>query len=394
MRKLLPILLLLIALAGCSAQSAEESPGRVTFAPIPSPVVQTRDVPTPTPTPPPTPEPTPNPSARIQMAGDILLHGGLIRSAKVGETYDFKPYWAEIKPYIDGDLSICNMEGPVDTFGGNANISTYPRFNSPLEILDALKYAGFDALVTANNHAYDRAFDGLVKNRENIENAGFYVTGTNATQEQYDEYLIRDVNGLKVGLIAYSEIDNGLGSLIPQDKRGFAMRRFDIGEADVEKMAADMAECRRQGADMIILSLHWGVEYANKPGAAAVTMARALAENGADVVMGNHSHCVQPVEWTETTRGKRLIIYSLGNFFVDQNALNPPVPKTQYGMLVTVGAELDKGELKLSADYLPTFMRKYTVNGARKYMLLPAKEDDELTKAAYEHVTNIAGKIN
>ncbi|GHV16399.1 capsule biosynthesis protein [Clostridia bacterium] len=398
MKKLLLSAALLLLLTACAFGGDIEDGGRVSFNPIPSvsqsPPPSETPTPTPTPTPPPTPTPTPNPAARIQMAGDILLHGYLLNAAKVGDSYDFVPYWADIKPYIDGDLSICNMEGPVDAFGGNEKISTYPRFNAPIEILDALKYAGFDALVTANNHAYDRAFDGLVKSRENLENAGFLVTGTNGTQEQYDEYLIVDLNGVKVGLIAYSELDNGLGGIIPEEKRKFAMRKFNIGTADVEKMAADMAECRKQGADMIILSLHWGVEYANKPGDAAVAMARALAENGADVVMGNHSHCVQPIEWTETTRGKRLIIYSLGNFFVDQNALEPPIPRTQFGMLVTVSAEINKGELSLAAEYLPTFMRKYSEGGVRKYSLMPAVEGDDVTGAAYEHVTKIVGDIS
>jgi poly-gamma-glutamate synthesis protein (capsule biosynthesis protein) len=326
------------------------------------------------------------------MAGDILIHSALRDSTKLeGGGYDFKPYWTEIKPYINGDITICNMEGPVDVHGNDADMTTYPQFNTPLEILDSLKFAGFDTLITANNHAYDKGYDGLAATRANIESKGFNVTGTNTSQEQYDEYLILDANGLKVGIIAYSEIDNGLGGLIPSDKRPFAMRRFNVGTADVEKMAADMQACRNAGADMIILSLHWGAEYVNKPTDAMAKMARELAEAGADVVMGNHSHCVQPMEWIDTSRGRRLIIYSLGNFFVDQNALDPPVPKTQYGMIVNVTAELSGGELLVNADYLPTFMRKYRIDGKNTYMLLPAEANPDVAQAAFDHVTSIVG---
>ncbi|GHV08611.1 hypothetical protein FACS1894217_11330 [Clostridia bacterium] len=382
--------LLFVICAGCSANDSPTDP--LTFAPYPTPATTPAVTQTPEPTLPPTPAPTPNPSATIQLTGDVLLHGRLMKAAKIGDTYDYTPYFEPIKPYVNADITVANMENPVDAFGNNENLSTYPRFNAPLEILDGVKFAGFNTLVTANNHAFDRAFDGLVASRKNIEDKGFNVTGTNGTQEQFDEYLILERNGLKIGIIAYSELDNGLSSLIPADKRAFAMRRFAIGsEEDLDKMAQDMAACREAGADMVVLSLHWGVEYADKPSAAAIAMARKLAERGADVVMGNHAHCVQPIEWWDTDSGRKLIIYSLGNFFVDQNALSPPIPKTQYGMIVKVKAEWDGARLSLDAEYLPTFMYKFTEGGKLKYLLMPADPNSSVSQKAYNHVTAIAG---
>jgi len=139
-------------------------------------------------------------------------------------------------------------------------------------------------------------------------------------------------------------------------------------------------------------------------------LARLLAESGADVVMGNHVHCVQPLEWADTERGKRLIIYSLGNFFADQYDLSNPTPKTQYGMLVNVTVTLDAGVLALDADYMPTFSyRFYDTQSPTglNYRLIPAWEyigaderpdvfrDDagwRRVEDAYNHVVKIAGE--
>jgi len=357
------------------------------------------------------PEPPPIPRARIQMAGDILLHANPVSTARTANGYDFSSYFEMIAPYLDGDLSIVDMETPVDAFGNNEQLASYPSFNVPYEILTALKDAGFDMVVTATNHAFDKGLSGLINTRNNIIKAGLLVTGTNETKEQYDEYFIIDINGLKVGIIAYSSIDNGLSPLIPADIRPYVMRRFDENVSSAATMAEDMQRCRAAGADMIIMSLHWGAEYQNRPDDGQIALARRLVELGADVVMGNHVHCVQPIEWHPTDRGDRLIIYSLGNFFADQYGLDPQIPKTQYGMLVTVTATLEDGELFLEADYLPTFVHRFTNQPSPTgfgYRLLPVWDREHLEasvrpdflrdddgwrryKEAYSHVTSVAG---
>jgi poly-gamma-glutamate synthesis protein (capsule biosynthesis protein) len=327
------------------------------------------------------------------MAGDILLHTRPVAAARTEEGYDFRPYFEEIAPYLEEGFAVCNMESPVDAFGGNAKLSSYPMFNVPYEILPALRDAGFDALVTANNHSYDKGLGGLIATRRNIDAAGLLHTGVNETQEQYDEYLIADVNGIQVGILAYSELDNGNSWNIPAENLPFAMRRFTLSEDSVPAMAQDMQNCRDAGAELIILSLHWGAEYQDRPNDAQVNLARLLAEQGADVVMGNHSHCVQPMEWVDTPRGERVIFYSLGNFFADQTALDPPRPKTQYGLLATVRAVKDGDTLTLSAETLATHSRRYpdenSPNG-NGYRLEPAEPDSP----AFAHVAKILGRVD
>lgn len=407
---------LILCMAGCKTSLADPilpaPPGRGTASPSPS------DKPAASPSPDTdTPAPEPDFSTRdikIQMAGDILLHTKPVGAAKTGaHTYDFTPYFSEIKDYIDGDLAICNMESPVDAYGDNQNLSSFPLFNVPYEILPALKGAGFNFLLTANNHAYDKKFAGLAATRNNIEKAGLRFTGTFETREQYDEPVVIDIDGLKVGILNYSDADNGMGVTIPADKLPFAMRRFTVADmSSIPAMTADIARLREAGAEFVIAALHWGAEYLDKPNDTQKKIAQALCDGGADVVMGSHAHCVQPIEWHEAEDGRTcLILYSLGNFFADQIGMSPPKPKTQYGMLASVTIRKNKaGEIEwAAADYLPTLTYRYADKSSPNgygYRLLPSEAyvegevrpaifagDAEWEKArtAYAHVTNIAG---
>ena len=352
------------------------------------------------------PSPELPPSARIQFAGDILLHSGPVKTAKTGEnTYDFRPFFEEIAPYIDGDLAICNIETPIDVKGGNKDLTSYPMFNAPREILSALRGAGFDTAINANNHSFDKGFDGLVATRANLEAAGFKFTGTYETREQRDTYLILDVNGIKVGLIAYTDALNGLDTYIPESKRAFAIRKFSSASTkDVPRMLEDMDSCRDAGAELIILALHWGAEYKDDPNDTQKEIARQLCAGGADILMGNHSHCVQPIVWLPGREEdhESLCVYSMGNFFADQIGLNPPVPKTQYSMIMTavITKDADGDAFVESAEYLPTYTYRYPNKDG--YSIVPAanyaaseslvsQTDRNNCQKAYDHVAKIVG---
>ncbi|MCL2748030.1 MAG: CapA family protein [Oscillospiraceae bacterium] len=380
-----------------------------TLAPDPTPT-PTPD-PTPTPTPTPTPEPDfSTPTVKIQMAGDILLHTNPVKYAGIGGgAYDFSPYFSLLAPRLDGDLRICNMESPVDAYGGNENLSSYPRFNVPFEILAALRDAGFNLLLTSNNHAYDRGLSGLQATRRNMEEAGIDYVGTYDTQEQFDMPKILDVGGMMVGIVSYTDSANGLDSLIPDDTRPYTMRRFSSSDlSSLPSMSADIQALRQSGAGLVIVALHWGAEYVNDATKTQKQIARALCDAGADIIMGGHSHCVQPVELYEADDGRQsVIIYSLGNFFADQIGLNNP--KTQYGMLVNLRVRLDKGGAPVweGVEVLPTMTYRYSAGGGYAYRLLPLDEyaiapgrpaffssngEWDRAKAAYKHVEMIVGE--
>jgi poly-gamma-glutamate synthesis protein (capsule biosynthesis protein) len=339
------------------------------------------------------------------MAGDILLHKGPVHAAAAGgDAYNFAPFFSEIAPLIDGDLAICNMESPVDAFGGNQKISSYPMFNVPFEILPALRGAGFNFLLTANNHAFDKQWGGLVATRRNIEKAGFRFTGTYETQAQYDAHTLVDLGGLTVGILNYSDADNGMGAALPAETRPFAMRRFTTASTEsVPAMSEEIQALRAAGAEFVVVALHWGAEYRDAPNDVQEEIAARLCDAGADVIMGGHAHCVQPVRWHEAPDGRScLILYSLGNFFADQIALKPPLPKTQYGMLVGLTVRKDEaGQLRWRAvDYLPTLTYRYAgEDGKTDYRLLPASAPASVAEgarpgaqAAFDHVTGIVGE--
>lgn len=349
---------------------------------------------------------------RIQFAGDILLHQGPIEAARTSEhTFDFRPFLRDIKPFLAGDLSIANLETPIDVLGGNEDITAYPRFNAPFEILEALKDAGFNHLMTANNHAFDRGIDGLIATVAHLERIGLTHTGMNIDEEAFNTPTILDVNGIQVGMLAYTHSVNGLESLIPEEMRPFALRQFrSYTMGDVPMMAEDIINLREAGAQLIIVSLHWGEEYVDTPTQMQQLIASELSEAGADVIMGHHPHVIQPIEWYYRSDGSRsLIIYSLGNFLADQTRLVTPIERTQYGMLVNLDIVKEhSGEIRLvMAEVLPTLcMRDFdgTVLGAVDFVSVLPIFDGELPafitdnevrtwgRSAYEHVVNIVGE--
>ena len=367
---------------------------------------------------------------RIQFAGDILLHPiypGSVEIARTGEnTFDFNPFLQYITPYIDGDLSIANMETPVDVMGENRDLTTFPHFNVPFEILEALQYAGFNHLISANNHSFDRGFDGLVATVRNFERAGIAHTGVYIDEEDFNTPTILDINGIQVGIIAYTDSVNGMEGVIPEEMLPFVIRRFRSDSlVDTPYMSEDIANLREAGAELVIVALHWGEEYVDEPTEMQRSIARELSEAGADVIMGKHSHTVQPVEWHEREDGSRaLIIYSLGNFLADQTRLTEASPhaqitaswdrhqfigRTQFGMIVSLQVKREHdGKISLrTADVLPTLtMRDFsgdtlgTVDGITVIPLFNGEApefviDEELRnwgRVAYDHVVDIVGE--
>ncbi|MDR2166911.1 MAG: CapA family protein [Clostridiales bacterium] len=399
------VVLNLFALAACGAEPAAALYDyEIADIPITTPAPTTQP-PTEPPTEPET-EPEPDPiHIRLQFAGDILLHGGLGAGTGPG-TFDYRPFMWAIRPYINADLALVNMETPVDVFGDNRDIRTWPRFNAPFEILEGLIYAGFNHLITANNHSFDMGFSGLQASLANFERAGIAQTGMYTNEEDFNAPSIVDIEGIQVGIIAYTDSVNGLESLVPDDIRPFAVRRFRSHVMyDVPYMAADIAQIREAGADLVVISLHWGAEYVDAPNNMQRQIARALVDAGADIIMGHHSHTPQPLEWHEREDGTRgLIIYSLGNFLSDQIALN--IPATQYGMLVTAYVKMSpQGEIYVyDANALATvFVRDPGRTLGAPYSILPvingevpdSVENEHLRawgRRAHAHVLRIVGE--
>lgn len=300
----------------------------------------------------------------IQMGGDILLHDSVRNASSNGDgTYNLAPYFDLFGNVFVSDLNIVNLEGPTDAFGNNKLLSGFPAFNMPYEILPVLKNANVDLCITANNHTCDMNFKGVRNTLANIEKAGMDHTGSYATADDSQKCYIVERNNIKIGVAAFaSYTERPAGST-----HSFCVNVCGKKKSEVLPIVkASIDELRKNGAEFIIIALHWGNEYQDLPTDTQREIAKELCEYGADVIMGSHSHCVQPIEILTVDRGgvesNALVIYSLGNLFTNQSALN--VPKTQDGMIVSVKAVRgEDGIVRLyDSFYMPTFTY---VNGKR-----------------------------
>ena len=351
--------------------------------------------------------------AKIQMAGDVLLHqttaGDTVAgAAKSTGSYDFHKYFSEIDDYIDCDLGLCDIEGTVDIYGNDKDLAYYPMFNLPYEILPALKDVGFTGIVTANNHIWDYGASGAYATVDNIKKAGLMEFGTYKSAEAANEPYIVDVKGIKVGILAWTDSTNG--NYMDDEHIGFITKRFNSDDiASADKILSDVNTLKENGAEFIIACIHWGVEYQDQPGDVQKQIAHKLIEGGVDFLMGNHPHCLQPMEKVSTERnGKtvdRYICYALGNFVGDQIILEKDGLKTQQSAIATINIKKNEdGSVDItSGEYLPVLTHAYYKDGVKNdYKVLPmtALKDNPIPCAyasenyfsnSYARVTKLLG---
>lgn len=249
-------------------------------------------------------------TATLLAVGDIMFHMPQVRASynPNSRAYDFKDVFKYVKKHIDSaDLSIGNFETVIA--GNEIGFSGFPRFNSPEETLKAIKYAGFDILTTANNHALDQGKNGLINTIKIIEKEGMKNIGT--YKEPNNTILITDINGIKIALLSYSYGFNGLEHTLSEEEFSFMVNQIDedIIKEDIEKAKA-------LESDTVVIFIHWGNEYQREPSEYQVELGRKMVEWGANIVLGSHPHVVQKSEIIHYGGKDNFIIYSMGNFFV------------------------------------------------------------------------------
>lgn len=246
-------------------------------------------------------------SLSLVMVGDVLIHSSLYTDAKAANnTYDFAYMFENVKPLFDNyDLKFYNQESII---GGKAlGLSSYPRFNSPEEIGDTMVDMGFNLVALANNHTLDKGEQGVInssnywKTKSNVITAGSY-----ASEEDRLKDPIGEKNGIKYALLSYTTVTNGL--------KAPAGKEYLSNVYNEEKVKSDIERIKDK-VDIILVSMHWGVEYTNTPNTEQKTIAKYLASLGVDIVIGHHPHVIQPVELIDNT----LVFYSLGNFISGQD---------------------------------------------------------------------------
>lgn len=274
-----------------------------------------------TPTPPPTPLPVTagwETVARVELAavGDFIPHGMVkLSAADAAKLPDAKHAgWSALLEGVAdelraADLTFVNLETPV---APKADRGSRPFvFNAPVEALSALKDAGVDLFSFANNHVYDQGRAGLLETIEQLDAHGVVRLGAGRTCEDAANFRIVEKNGLKLAFLGATKLFNDRLNASPSEPCA-----AELDEATVLRNAK---AARAAGAELVVLSVHWGVEYATAPRAEEVAQAHRLLDGGIDAILGTHAHVLQPVEVYSAADGRTTFVaYSLGNFFANQ----------------------------------------------------------------------------
>ena len=251
---------------------------------------------------------------RIKAFGDIIFHKPQCKYANAiaggGEKWDFRPQFEYIKDFLaDADFTIGNFEAPSRP---GKPYEGYPIFNAPRDVFKVLKDIGVDVLTTANNHTLDMGVEGIRTTLDGIEQAGLKSVGTRRSSKDKD-YLIYNVKGIDIAVLSYADHFNGLEPYLKTEED-----KAMANTLNPEKIKKDIEEMRKK-ADLVLVYPHWGEEYRQDPTQAQVKLARNMVEWGADLVIGNHPHIVEPAEWYRAKDGRRgFIAYACGNFISNQ----------------------------------------------------------------------------
>ena len=337
----------------------------------------------PTTTEPPPPEVTS--TVTIRSAGDVLIHVPVYQNAKQSDgTYDFSHIFTYSEDIISScDYFVANLETTLGGTNGR-NYTGFPRFNSPDSILDALKGAGIDCLLTANNHSYDTNGPGVLRTIEKIEEIGLDYTGSRKTTEDV-QYLVKNISGLKFGLACYtyetptSEGRKALNGLVVDTATAPLINSFKPGspESFYEELGTNISKMKKKGADIIAVYIHWGEEYQLAQNAKQKEIAQRLCDMGVDVIIGGHPHVVQPMDLLTSTDGKHktVCVYSMGNFVSNQrrSLMGLKTGHTEDGLIfeMTFSKYSDGTVMFDSVDAIPTWVHLYSANGKKVHSIVP-----------------------
>lgn len=309
-------------------------------------------------------------SIRLVFAGDVMGHETQLKGAwhDGGDScYNFIPNFQWVKEYISSaDLAIANLEV---TLAGKP-YTGYPSFSSPVSLAGALKDAGFDILVTANNHILDRGVKGMGRTVDELDNLGIAHTGSfkDSARWKRDHPLIVEKNGFRLAFLNYTYNANLMKVKPPNI----------VNYIDTLQMAVDLNKAHELKADYIITCIHWGEEYQNRENESQRRTAEFLARNGCNLIVGAHPHVVQPIKKIAgRTTDSTLVAWSLGNFVSNQ--------RWRYsdgGIMLEV--TLTKTDSIISLDsyrYEPFWVHRYSEKNIEIYRLIPV--DDYLTNPGY-----------
>ena len=331
-------------------------------------------------------------TATIASQGDLLMHSPVFNAARQNDgTYNFAHVFKYSKDLVASfDYAVANLE---TTFGGPDHPHVGNQsFCCPDELAANAKEYGYDMFLTANNHSGDSMGDGLIRTLDVTRAAGLATLGSQYPGE--NRYSIVEINGIKIGMVAYTWAFSGDGSkfslnglLAIQDEG--QMNYFTKRNPDklYNELVPIMEAMKAEGAEATMLFIHWGEEYDIQGNEAQRTMAQKICDIGFDVIVGGHAHVVQPMALLESTVDpghKTMCIYSLGNAVSNQRTgVSDKFPPgyTEDGMFFTVTFEKysDGKVYPVGVNVIPTWVNMHSNNGGREYNILPLIKEQEGT---------------
>lgn len=293
-------------------------------------------------------------SISLIMAGDNLINDKLYNAAKKDDgSYDFKSMYSYIKDIVKNyDLAYYNQETILG--GSEIGVSSYPAFNSPYEVGDATIDTGFNLVSLATNHTLDRGEKAIINslnywnNKSNVLTSGSYLSNNDRNKVN-----IKEVNNITYTMLNYTYGTNGIK--VPEGKEYLVNIWPCTGnnpdndtkyQEYKEVVKKDILRVRDK-VDLLILAMHFGVEYTHVPTNYQIDMAEFLSSLGVDIIIGTHPHVIMPITYINDT----LVIYSLGNFLSAQDTNNDY--NTTVGLLssIKITKNIDKdnnSSIKLS----------------------------------------------
>ena len=314
--------------------------------------------------------------ATILFAGDAMQHQAQLDQALLeggGRKHDYSECFRWIAPAVtEADYAVVNLEVPL---GGGPRYSGYPCFSAPDSYAQALSDAGFDMMLTANNHCLDSGMKAARRTISALDSLGIDHIGTyhDADDRRNKVPFIKEINGIKFGFLNYTYGTNG----IP------ARDGMEVSLIDRPKIAEEMKMTREAGAEILVVTMHWGIEYVLRENAIQRDLAAFLIDQGADMVIGSHPHVIQPMKMVrDEKRGQDVpVVYSLGNFIS-----NMKTGDTRGGAYMRVRVERDEeGKAKVKwADYDTFFCAKPSGKGTN-FTVIPSDRTDLIPAPQMDH---------
>ncbi|HOJ93198.1 MAG TPA: CapA family protein [Dictyoglomaceae bacterium] len=307
----------------------------------------------------------------LAFAGDIFIQRQFFQSYYDSSKKTFlfpQEIFEDIKEEIKKDFSFVVIDTPISE---SYAPSGYPLYNAPPEILDALKLAGFNVMITSGNHTLDKGERGVIDTINNIKKRNLLYVGSNLSKDDANKILVLEKNGIKLAVLAYTFSTNGINP--PQGKS------YLVNYINEERIKKDIQNIRKS-VDFIIVYLHWGYnQYSEEVEKSQRDLAKKIIKSGADLIVGSHPHAVRPYEKIDD----KWCFYSIGNFLTDQYGVE--IPQVKFGLILNFSLLKLNGKTFIRDKKItPIFIQRTKSGGKYSYKILKADKINNLKNISTE----------